>query len=342
MKKVQPILSVLLIVGLALGFSVTAQAAEEKPKKEVTFITGNFGSVAFLVAQQFAMEVNRSHPWLKIKVKEGKPSNIHELANKPEIRKDTFVMSATFTNWMAQKGLPSSKAPYHTAKALTSCAGVLAVPIFTNKEEIRTLHDLKGKRVNLWTKGSQGEMTFTALLKHIGIYDTVKGDYNPFEPAVDGMVDNLIDATVGYAALIGTSPNKFSPVPSFIRMFESRKIWVVDIPAELQKEASKATGVPISPIRVPAGSITKGIPDRDVTTFPAIIWMYADETFPEELAYEVCKQFATHMEALRKTSPAAAALSVEKMATSDIGPEAYHPGALRFFKESNIKVVIGE
>ncbi|MEW6665052.1 MAG: TAXI family TRAP transporter solute-binding subunit [Thermodesulfobacteriota bacterium] len=313
--------------------------AQKQPIRTVNLITATFGSTAYLIAQQLATEVNRKHPWLRINVIEGKPNNVHELANKPNIRTDTVVESATYTKWATSKGMRPANAPYQGAKALCSMAGTMAVPIFTNDESIKRLQDLKGKRVNLFVKGTQGENTISALLKHIGILDSIKRDYLPFKPSVDAMIDGLIDATVTYAVLVKHEPVKFSPVSAYIEMLESRKCYVVDIPVELMGEASKATGIPITPIKLPAGSIGKGIPSRDMNTYCTYIWMFVDESFPEDLAYEVCKVFNENLDALRKTSPGASSLATEKLATSDLEPREYHPGAVRFFKEKGIKIV---
>jgi len=333
---------VCLMIGMFVNFCGHTESlvhAQQHVKTEVRLITATFGSTAYLIAQQLATEVNRTHPWLHITVIEGKPNNIHELANKPKIRKNTVVESSTFTNWLAKQGRRPCKVPYFGGKALSMFAGLMAVPIFTTHENIKTLYDLKGKRVNLFVKGTQGETTLTALLKHIGIFETVRRDYLAFKPAVDAMIDGTIDATVGYATLVQETPRKFSPVPAYLRLLEMRKCYVVDIPAELQREVSKATGMPITPIKVPAGSLHTGVPMRDITTFSTYIWWFADETFPEDVAYELVKMFAKHIDALKRTSPAAAALSIERMATSDLVPEDYHPGALRFFKEKGIKVI---
>lgn len=335
MKKLVLCLCVGVLLSLVLGYASPTLYAKE----EVKLITATFGSTAYLVAQQLATEVNRTHPWLRISVIEGKPNNIHELANKPGIRKNTVVESATFTNWLAKQGRRPCKAPYHGGKALSTFAGLLSVPIFTIHKNIKTLEDLKGKKVNLFVKGTQGETTLTALLKHIGVFDTIKKDYLVFKPAADAMIDGIVDATVGYAALFSDKPKKFNPVPAYLRMLQTRKCYVIDIPAKLQREVSKATGMPISAIKVPAGSLHKGVPEKNITTFCTYIWWFADETLPEKVAYELVKVYAKHINALKKTSPAASSLSTEKMATSDLAPKDYHPGALRFFKEKGIKVI---
>jgi len=339
MKKFILFFVPVILITLIFGLTSLPLHAQQPAKKEVKLITATFGSTAYLVAQQLATEVNRTHPWLRITVIEGKPNNVHELANKPEIRKNTVVESATFTNWLVQQGKRPAKAPYHGGKGLCSFAGLMAVPIFTLDKDIKTLEDLKGKRVNLFVKGTQGETTMTALLKHLGIFDTIKRDYLAFKPSVDAIIDGTVDAIVGYATLVQEEPKKFNPVPAYLSMLQARKTYIIDIPSELQRKLSKATGMPVTPIKVPAGSLPTGVPERDITTFSTYIWWFADETFPDELAYELVKVFAQHIGALKKTSPAAQALSIEKLATSDLKPDEYHPGALRFFKEKGIKVV---
>ena len=339
MKRLVLCLALIFLVSLTFRPALSPLHAKNHEKQNVKLITATFGSTAYLVAQQLATEVNRSHPWLHINVIEGRPNNVHELANKPNLRKNTFVESATFTKWLVEQGKRPAKAPYHGAKALGSMAGTLSVPIFSRDKNIKSLQDLKGKKVNMFIKGTQGEATLTVLLKHLGIYDSIKRDYLAFNPSVDAMIDGTIDATISYAGLVKRDPRKFSPVAAYIRMLESRKFYVIDIPIDLMRKASKSSGVPITPIRVPAGSIGKGLPYRDITTFATYIYMFVDESFPEHLAYEVCKVFVQHIEALKKTSPVASALALEKMATSNLTPEEYHPGALRFFREKGIKIV---
>lgn len=339
MKKVQIPLVLGILAAVVFCSAGTMLYAQQQPTRTVNLITATFGSTAYLVAQQLATEVNKKHPWLRINVIEGKPNNVHELANKPNIRINTVVESATYTKWAVGKGMRPANAPYNGAKALCSMAGTMAVPIFTNDEKIKTLQDLKGKKVNLFVKGTQGENTLSALLKHIGILDSIKRDYLPFKPSVDAMIDGLIDATVTYAVLLQDNPMKYSPVAAYIEMLESRKCYVIDIPVNLMREASKSTGIPITPIKLPAGSIGKGIPTKDMTTFCTYIWMFVDQGFPEDLAYEVCKVFAENLDALRKTSPGASSLSLEKLATSDLTTDEYHPGAIRFFKEKGVKII---
>jgi TRAP transporter TAXI family solute receptor len=339
MKKLVVGFVLTILMSSVLAYMGAPVCAEEQQKRTIKLITATFGSTAYLVAQQLATEVNRKHPWLRINVIEGKPNNVHELANKPNLRINTVVESATYTKWAVGKGMRPAKAPYHGAKALCSMAGTLSVPILTNDENIKTLQDLKGKTVNLFVKGTQGENTISALLKHLGILDTIKRDYLPFKPSVDAMIDGLIDATVSYAVLVKDNPMKYSPVSAYIELLESRKCYVIDIPVELMREASKATGIPITPIKLPAGSIGKGIPARDMTTYCTYIWMFVDEGFPDDLAYEVCKVFAENLDALRKTSPGASSLAIDKLATSDLTAEEYHPGAIRFFKEKGIKII---
>ena len=112
--------TLVLVAGLIFG-GCAAPAPAPAPEREVmtiNLITSPLGSTGYLVAQQFASEVNREHPWLRINVIEGKGNNIHNLANKPEIRSDTIAHGGTLTNWFVKQGWPPAEVAYDGALCL--------------------------------------------------------------------------------------------------------------------------------------------------------------------------------------------------------------------------------
>lgn len=336
MKKILFCLTVAMVVTLTMG---PVAHTGERAKENITVISAGFGSTAYLVSQKLSLEVNRNHPWLRITPVAGKPANIHELANKPKLRKNTAVIGPTFSEWLVRQGKKPAKAPYSGARSLGMFAGALIAPILTTDKNIKTIHDIKGKKINLFIKGSQTEYTITTLLKHLGIWGTIKPDYLGFKPGVDAMIDGILDVVIGAAAVVREKPLRIKLVPAYAMLVETRKCYSVDVPAELQREAAKATGVPITPFRIPARGLHKDVPARDVSTWSMHINWWVDEGLSEEVSYELLKVFVKYMDALKKTSPAARALSVAKLATNDIPRDRYHPGALRFFKDNGIRVV---
>lgn len=336
MKKILFCLTVAMVVSLTFGH---VAHTEQRAKQNITIISAGFGSAAYLMSQKLALEVNRNHPWLRITTVAGKPANIHELANKPKIRKNTAVIGPTFSEWLVRQGKRPAKGPYSGARSLGMYAGLLISPALTTDKNIKTLKDIKGKKINLFIKGSQTEYTITTLLKHIGIWDTIKPDYLGFKPGVDAIIDGVIDVVLGAASVVREEPLRIKAVPAYAMLLETRKCYVVDVPAEIQRKASKATGVPITPFRMPPGSLHKGVPAKEADTWSMHINWWVDESFPQEVSYELLKVFVQYMDELKKTSPPARSLSIEKLATADIPRDRYHPGALRFFKDNGIKVV---
>ena len=244
-----------------------------------------------------------------------------------------------------QQGWPPAEVAYDGARCLGKYLNPIVQVYWSTDANIRSIEDLAGKKINLFTKGTAGEVHYTALLKHIGIFDTVKADYVGFEPLVDAMIDGTIDASIGSVTQLSADPPKFTPIPSIIRMLESTECYVVDVPLEVMRETSQASGIPITPCTLTAGSIYEtpyGAVPRTEAHSPLsgmLGWWVDKDEFPEDVAYEVVKMYAKYIEPISKTSPAASTYTVETMATLDIDEDLYNPGALRFYKEAGVEVI---
>ena len=187
--------------------------------------------------------------------------------------------------------------------------------------QIRSIQDLKGKRVSVGAARSGNELNARVLLGAAGMSyaDLKRVDYSAYTEAVVLMKDNQLDATLISAGL---------GVAAVRELATSIPIDIVPIPASLIEKTQGA----FTPITIPANTYagqTSEIPTAALNNF-----LVTHSDVPESLVYELVKQFYANLPEIQASSLAARSVSRDKALVSR--PIALHPGAARYFKEVGV------
>ncbi|WP_312305359.1 TAXI family TRAP transporter solute-binding subunit, partial [Pulveribacter sp.] len=187
---------------------------------------------------------------------------------------------------------------------------------------IKTLADLKGKRISVGAARSGTELNARAIFKAAGIdyKDLAKVEYLPFGESVELIKNRQLDATLQSAGL---------GVASIRDLATAVKIVVVPIPAETVAKVGDAA---YQPATIPAG--TYGGQDADVPTAAIPNYLITHAGVSDELAYQMAKQLYEHLDTLKSAHNAAKAIQREN-ATKGM-PIPLHPGAERYYKEVGV------
>jgi len=197
------------------------------------------------------------------------------------------------------------------------------VQIVASKESgIKTLADLKGKRLSVGAPKSGTELNARTILAAAGLtYDDLgKIEYLPFAESVELMKNRQLDATLQSAGL---------GVASLRDLANSVDINVVEVPAEVVEKI----GAPYAVNTIPAG--TYNGQDKDVSTASVINYLIVRPDLDEELVYQMTKRLFENLDQLAAAHSAARMIKLD--ASTIVSPTPIHPGAMRYYKEKGIE-----
>lgn len=230
-----------------------------------------------------------------------------------------FVMSDVTTfAYQGEENFKESGA----IKELRAMAGLYLnyVQIVTLKDRnIKSVHDLKGKRVGVGAPNSGVEVNARMVLAGHGItYDDIKADYLSYAEAIEQLKNNTIDAAFVTSGL---------PNASVIDLVTTKDVEIVPIKKEdVEKMAEKF------PFFVSA-EIPSGVYKNDEAVQTAairnILLLSAD--LSEEQAYNLTKTFFEELPALQAAHNAAKEIDVKEAGKDLVVP--LHPGAEKYYKE---------
>lgn len=196
------------------------------------------------------------------------------------------------------------------------------IQIVASKESgIKTLADLKGKRLSVGAPKSGTELNARAILEAAGLgYDDLgKVEYLPFAESVELMKNRQLDATLQSAGL---------GVASIRDLAASVDITVVEIPADVVEKV----GAPYIAGTIPAG--TYNGQTGDVPTAAVVNFLVTRSDVSDDLAYAMTKTIYENLDQLAAAHSAAKAIKIEDALGGM--PVPLHPGAERFFKEKGV------
>jgi TRAP transporter TAXI family solute receptor len=193
--------------------------------------------------------------------------------------------------------------------------------VATRESGIRTIADLKGKRLSVGALRSGTELNARKLLGAAGIAykDLAKVQYLPFEESVDLMKNKLLDATLQSAGL---------GVPALRNIANAFSVVVVEIPAAIVAKA----GTPYTKGVIPKDTYRGQDADAQTATVPN--YLVTRVGLEADLVYEMTKVVFDSTPELVAAHPAAAGIKLER--ALDGMPIPLHPGAQKFFREKGM------
>jgi TRAP transporter TAXI family solute receptor len=193
--------------------------------------------------------------------------------------------------------------------------------VATADSGIKTLADLKGKRLSVGAPKSGTELNSRAILAAAGLSykDLRKVEYLPFAESVDLMKNRQLDATLQSAGL---------GVASLKDLSTSIDIAVVSVP----KAVVDKIGPPFTSMEIPAN--TYAGQEKDVPTAAVINYLVTSTAVSDDLAYQMTKLIFESLPELANAHAAGKDIKLESTASGS--PIPLHPGAIRYYKEKGL------
>ena len=186
---------------------------------------------------------------------------------------------------------------------------------------IKTLADLKGKRLSVGAPKSGTELNARAILKGAGMTykDLGKVEYLPFNESVELMKNRQLDATLISAGL---------GVSAIRDLCASVECTIVEIP----KSVIDKLGTPYESLPIPGGTY-KGN-DKDVQAAAVPNYLVTRAGLSDDEVYQMTKTMFDNLDAM--TAAHAAAKSINLKTAGKNPPVPLHPGAAKFYKEKGV------
>jgi hypothetical protein len=310
------VLTAALLVALAvIGSIPTASAFQEK---DLVIMSSVVGGVGFQNTTAVAKAIRKVAPDIRLTMEStsGYIDNAKRMfagyGHMGLVAHDTARLAAAKKDFFAREG-----------KRLYAIAPVhkLQWHIIVNADSpIKTIWDLKEKRVNLQPKWSSAEKTGSALFGALDI--PITPSYYRHSEAAQALKTGSIDAHwLGGSTAVFMEYSMRTPI-RVIELSDS------DVKMIIEKLPH------ISQDQFPAGAYYKGTPEKVQSIATWALWM-CREGVSDELAYAVAKAVHEHKDLLVSASKATEVIDVKNIQYVTV---PLHPGAVKFYKEQGAEI----
>lgn len=311
------------IAGLATAALIALSPAAARAQDFINVLTGGTSGVYYPLGVALSKIYGEKVPNTRPTVQATKAS----VENLQLLQQGKGEIAFTLGDSLAAAWNGDEEAGFRTP--LKKLRGITAIypnyiQIVASKDSgIKTLADLKGKRLSVGAPKSGTELNARAILAAAGMSykDLSKIEYLPFAESVELMKNRQLDATLQSAGL---------GVASLRDLATSVEITVVEVPAAVVDKA----GPPFVKATIPSNTYTGQT--APVQAAAALNYLVTHEGMKEETVYQMTKAVYESLPDLVAAHAAARAIKLE--GALDGMPLPLHPGAARYFKEKGLKV----
>ena len=312
----------LAISALTTGVLLTSTALAED--KFVTIGTGGQTGVYYAVGQSICKLVNRSNDENKIKCTA--PSTGGSVANLNAIKAGEMDMGVAQSDWQFHAYNGTSKFKDQGANGdLRAVFSVHPEPftvIARTDANVKSLADLKGKKVNIGNPGSGQEGTWNVVWSALGFSndDLALASQLKSSEQSSALCDNKVDAIIFTAG---------HPNGSIKEATTSCDAQLINVTGP-EIEALYNDNAYYAPATIPGG-MYKGT-DEDVTTFGVGATFVSSTNTDADTIYAIVKAVFENFDRFKKLHPAFGNLKEADMIVNNLSAPL-HEGAKRYYKE---------
>ena len=200
-----------------------------------------------------------------------------------------------------------------------------AVQLLTMDPEIKTVADLKGKKVSIGAAGSGVYFNAMDILGAAGLTEEdIEPQYQSFADSADALKDGKIDAAFIVAG---------APTPAVQELCTTTSATLIPIDGELADKLMQDSPF-YTTYTIPAETY-KG-QTEDVTTVTVKATLIVSTSADETAVYNITKAIFDNIDAIKAAHAKGAELSLENATEGMTAP--FHPGAAKYFAEKGITV----
>jgi TRAP transporter TAXI family solute receptor len=293
------------------------------------------GDPAYPLSEALAYYINKDSEWLKATAvaTPGLTAN-HELAQKEP---DKYIAMGVTTTW--EWSAREAKWDYYKQLRWMGLVMPYTYLWVTYDENVKTMQDFAGKRVNIKRKGASDTPSVEEILKRSGVYDDVATyEYAGF----GGNRNNLKDGLVDVAMTIPTHvlPAAFSK-GSFIEELETKgPLYYISMPKDILTEMAalpfeEQFGFQV--INIYPGALG-GTQSEVITGALELVFFAADERMPEDVVKEVSRVIWERAGQFGTWHPMGQNITKEWLTAYMYSPDLMHPATVKFYEEEGVEI----
>ncbi len=318
MKKLFILLAIvaILVAGCA---EKEAKPAEKAEKYHITILTGGASGTYYPIGGAMAKIINKY-------VKGVEATAVTSGASVANARKlgDKEAELALLQNdiaYYAYNGIEMFKEkPVRNIRGIATLYPEVIQIVTLKDSGIKTIYDLKGRRVAVGAPGSGTAVDAMQILNAAGINESNTDiRYLNFKEVADALKDGTIDAGFIVAGI---------PTAAVTDIAAVRDIYIVEIPDEIYQKLHEKYKFYIQ-YTIPAGSY-KGL-DKDVKSVAVLAMLATREDIPEDIIYNITKAIFEHTDELVAAHERAKDITLQTALDGMSIP--LHPGAEKYYKE---------
>ncbi|BAF86321.1 TRAP transporter solute receptor [Azorhizobium caulinodans ORS 571] len=308
----------LALAALAAVFALSPLAARAD---FINILTGGTSGVYYPLGVAISKIVSDKVPGARPSVQATKASVENLILIQQGKGEIGFTLADSLADGWAGKEDAGFKTPLKKVRALAAIYPNYIQIVASKDSGIKSIADLKGKRLSVGAPKSGTELNARAILNAAGLKyeDLGKVEYLPFAESVELMKNRQLDATLQSAGL---------GVASIKDLATSVEINVVEIPASVVEKV----GTPYLKASIPAGTYTGQ--DKDVPTAAVPNFLVVREDMKEGDVYAITKAIFENLPELQAAHVAAKSISLKDAMKGS--PVPFHPGAEKYFKEQGV------
>ncbi len=306
-------LAILVAVGMSL-FPATASA--KGTPKFVSIGTASPAGAYYPLGVAMAQIWNKTIPGIHFNAQQtgGSVANLNEL--------NSGALQVGFANanivWKALQGKPPFKHKVHVygGWVLNASYGVFVVK---RSSGIKTVADLRGKKVSLGAPGSSANVIAKRVLASQGLKP---GDYHAVFLGWQESADALSDGSISAAFMIGGQP-----LPAISSLAVRTPVRILTF---AQAKLAAQGGFPLSVAKTPKDLYKTRQPGDEIVV-PSLVLL--GRNVPASLAYKMVKSVFSAIPTLKAANASGAEAQLIKPNDAKRLGLTIHPGVLRFQKE---------
>ena len=200
-----------------------------------------------------------------------------------------------------------------------------AVQLITMDPAIKSVADLKGKKVSIGAAGSGVYFNAVDVLEAAGLTEAdIQPQYQSFGDSADALKDGKIDAAFIVAG---------APTPAIQELCTSASAYLVPIDGDVADKLMESSPY-YTAYKVPAG--TYDGQTEDVTTVTVKATLIVSASASEDDVYSITKGIFENIDAITAAHAKGAELSIENATSGMTAP--FHAGAAKYFAEQGVTV----
>lgn len=294
----------------------TAAADNKLETRFATIATGGASGPYNIIATTLGEVFNKTYGVnSKTQTTGASVENVNLMAqNKVEL---AFLMSDVLSDALAGEG--SFQTPITNVQQIAALYPNYVQIVTSKKSGIKTLEDLRGKRVAVGAQNSGVEVNARNLLTgHDISYDDIRVDYLGYAEAADALKAGKLDA----AFLTSGLPNA-----SLLELEQSFDLQMVSIKPENVSRIAEDKSYFVS-LEIPAGTYGN---EEPVATAAIMNALAVRSDLSQDDVYKLTKTFFDNLQQLRNSHQAMNDVSVEAAQQGLVAP--LHPGAQQYYDE---------